>query len=81
MNEPKLLQFMGFAMPSPAYLLGAILFGIAGYIAYRLGKKNSHSTLKGLGIALMLFPYAISQTWLLWGVGIALCGWVYTQWQ
>jgi len=26
-----------------------------------------------LGVALMLYPYAISRTWLLYAVGLALC--------
>jgi hypothetical protein len=80
MDELKLLQSLGFTMPSPAYLAGSILFGIVGYITFRRGRKTEHTTLTGLGIGLMLYPYAISQTWLLWGVGIALCGWAYTQW-
>jgi hypothetical protein len=81
MDELKQLESLGFVMPSPAYLLGAILFGIIGYITYRHGSKTSHTTLTWLGVSLMLYPYAISQTWMLWGVGIALCGWVYTLWQ
>jgi hypothetical protein len=81
MNELKLLQSLGFVMPSPAYLVGSILFGIVGYIVYRKGRKTAEKTLTWLGVGLMLYPYAISQTWLLWGIGIALCGWAYTQWQ
>jgi hypothetical protein len=81
MDELKLLQSLGFTMPSPAYLLGSILFGIVGYIAFRHGKKTSHTTLKWLGVGLMLYPYALSQTWLLWSVGIAMCCWAYAQWQ
>ena len=26
-----------------------------------------------IGVGLMLYPYAISQTWLLYAVGVALC--------
>jgi hypothetical protein len=29
--------------------------------------------MRWLGVALMLYPYVISQTWLLYGVGTALC--------
>jgi hypothetical protein len=28
---------------------------------------------EGVGVALMLYPYAIGATWLLYAVGIALC--------
>ena len=64
---------MGFTLPSPAYLIGAIFFGIIGYAAYRYGKKASLMTTKWLGIALMLYPYAISETWMLYTVGAGLC--------
>ena len=77
MDELRNLESMGLTLPSPAYLAGAILFGILGYAAYRYGKKTSNATTKWLGIALMLYPYAISETWQLYAVGVALCIGVY----
>ncbi len=77
MDELKTLESMGFTLPSPAYLIGALLFGILGYAAYRYGRKASIATVRWLGIALMLFPYAISETWQLYAVGTALCVGVY----
>lgn len=73
MDELKTIEAMGISLPSPAYLFGAILFSITGYAAYRYGKKVSLNNTKWLGIALMLFPYAISETWLLYVVGACLC--------
>jgi len=73
MNELKNLQAMGLTLPSPAYLVGAILFGIVGYVAFRRGRKISRPVLTWTGVALMLYPYAVTQTWLLWAVGVALC--------
>ena len=73
MDELKTLESMGFTLPSPAYIFGIVLFGIIGYAAYRYGKKASLPTTKWIGIALMLYPYAISATWLLYAVGTALC--------
>lgn len=73
MDDLKALESMGFTLPGPAYLIGAILFGIIGYAAYRHGKKASAATTKWIGIALMLYPYAISETWLLYAVGGGLC--------
>jgi hypothetical protein len=64
---------MGFTLPTPAYLFGVVLFSIVGFAAYRYGKKASSSTARWLGIALMLYPYAISETWLLYLVGVGLC--------
>ena len=67
------LDALGFTLPSAAYLIGVVIFGIVGYVAYRYGKKMSLQTTKWIGIALMLFPYAVSATWLLYVVGAGLC--------
>ena len=73
MDELKTLESMGFTLPSPAYIFGVVLFGIIGFAAYRYGKKASVQAAKWIGIVLMLYPYVISGTWLLYIVGIALC--------
>ena len=31
----------------------------------------------GIGLALIAFPYFVSQTWLLYAIGLALCGALY----
>jgi len=67
------LQSLGLTLPSPAYIFGAIVFAIIGFAAYRYGKKTQRKTTKWLGVALILYPYAISQTWLLYVAGAALC--------
>ncbi len=80
MNDLKSLESLGLVLPTPAYIAGAILFGIIGILAFRRGRRLSRATLIWGGVALMFYPYAISQTWLLWLVGFALCGWLYTRW-
>lgn len=80
MNDLKQLETLGLVLPSPAYIFGAILFGIIGYVAFRRGRKTSSAALTWTGVALMLYPYAVSQTWMLWVLGVALCGWVYLKW-
>ena len=80
MDELRQLQSLGLVLPTPAYIIGAILFGIIGWVAFRQGRKSSRAVLTWTGVALMLYPYAISETWLLWIVGIVLCGWVYARW-
>jgi hypothetical protein len=77
MNEIKALESMGLVLPSPLYILGAIMFGIIGAVAFWRGRKTSHTALTWAGVALMLYPYAVSQTWALWGVGAVLSVWVY----
>jgi len=66
------LEALGFTLPSTAYLIGAVIFGIVGFVAYRYGKKMSRPATKWIGIALMLYPYAVSATWLMYVVGVGL---------
>lgn len=73
MDELNTLQSLGLTLPTPAYLLGAIVFGVLGYAAYRYGKRTELPLIRWLGVALMLYPYLISDTWALYGVGAALC--------
>ena len=75
------LGALSLSLPTPAYLLGALLFGIFGWVAYRRGKASSSPLLRWSGLALMLYPYAVSETWMLWVVGALLGGWVWMQWE
>lgn len=68
------LQALGITLPTPAYIFGAILFGIIGYGAWRYGKKKSRKYVKWLGVALMLYPYVVPSTWVMYVVGLGLCG-------
>ena len=72
---------MGLVLPGPGYLFGAIVFGIIGLVAYRHGRKSARSQLTWCGVALMLYPYAVSDTRLLWVIGLALCGWMVHVWK
>jgi len=67
------LASTGLALPSPAYLLGVILFSMVGYAAYRYGKKAALPYPKWIGVALMLYPYVVSRTSAMYLVGGALC--------
>ena len=72
-DELDLLETMGLTLPSPAYIVGAIVFGLIGIYAYYVGKHLGRPRTKWLGVALMLYPYVIWNTWLLYIVGVALC--------
>lgn len=69
-----LLQDMGLTLPTPAYLLGLLLFGIAGIVLWVLGRRRRKPAVKWIGIALMLYPYIIWDTLPLYLVGAGLCG-------
>ena len=74
MNPDDAQQLLLGLLPSPAYLCGAIVFGIIGYAAYRFGKTNAHSKIKWTGVALMFYPYLSgSDTGWLYAIGSALC--------
>ncbi len=80
MEELTQLASSGLVLPSPAYLAGAILFGLIGYAAFRRGRKTSTAALTWTGVVLMVYPYAVPQTWLLWTLGAGLCAWLYVRW-
>lgn len=72
-EELDTLGALGITLPSPAYIVGAILFGVLGLVAYYYGKRNGRPRTRWLGLALMLYPYVVWQTWLLYLVGAGLC--------
>ena len=50
-----------------------LVFSLIGYAAFRYGRKNDRSRTMWIGVALMLYPYVVSRTGLLYVVGAALC--------
>lgn len=82
MNEElALLQGLGLELPSAAYLIGSLVFSLIGWVAFRRGRKQARPALTWGGVVLMFYPYFVSRTWLLWGLGVALCVWLYLQWE
>lgn len=74
MDEEELRALLFSLLPSPAYIAGAIIFGVLGMLAFYSGRKKKQAKIKWLGVALMFYPYLIgSDVRLLYGVGIALC--------
>ena len=57
---------------SMANIVAWILFGGVGFVAFMYGKKMGNFKILGIGIAIMIYPYFISNTLLLYVVGIAL---------
>lgn len=81
MGFAEFLQTSGLEIPSAGYILGAVLFGIVGFVAWRHGRRTQLAKPKWIGVALMVYPYATPQTWLMYLVGCALCGWLYFAWE
>ena len=72
------LEALGFTLPSPAYLLGVVVFSLIGIVAYYRGKRQGRARSRWLGLALMLYPYVVWQTWLLYlvGTGLSVAVWL-----
>jgi len=58
---------------SPANLFAGLLFGAIGLAVFSYGKKMTVVKPMIIGVALMAYPYFVSQTWALYGIGVALC--------
>jgi hypothetical protein len=71
------LHALGLPLPAPGYLFGAIVFGLIGLGALRHGRRSDRPVTLWLGVALMVYPYAVSSTWALYLVGCALCLGIY----
>jgi hypothetical protein len=80
MDALQTLKASGLSLPTPAYLAGMLLFSVVGMVAWWHGKRSERPTVKWLGLALMLYPYVVPQTWLLYVVGAALTAWTFWRW-
>jgi hypothetical protein len=58
---------------SPPALFGSILFGAIGVGAFMYGRKMVLWKPMVLGGVLTVYPYFVSQTWLIYAIGCALC--------
>ena len=61
-------------MPTPAALFASLIFGVVGIVAFQYGKKSALVVPMVLGIALMVYPYFVPDTWMIYAIGCALTG-------
>lgn len=59
-------------LPTPGNLFAWIVLGAIGMAAFVYGKNTQKAKPMIIGIALMVYPYFVSSTLLLYGIGIAL---------
>ena len=74
------LSQLGIELPSLSYLIGSVIFGLVGLVAWRHGRRTERPVVRLSGLVLMLYPYAVSETWMLWALGAILCAWLWIQW-
>lgn len=58
-------------------IIGWLVFGAVGFVAFVYGKKQQLFIPLGIGLALMIYPYFVSNTILLYVIGAVLCGALY----
>jgi hypothetical protein len=68
-----LLEAMGITLPTPAYLLAVLLFGVIGIVLFIMARRRRKRMVKWVALALMLYPYVVWGTAPAWGAGMALC--------
>ncbi len=56
---------------SASNLFGQLIFGAVGFVAFAFGKKMSQWSIMFVGLAMMIGPYFIDQTWLIYATGLA----------
>ncbi len=64
-------------LPDPGILLGGLVFGVIGLAAFMYGRKQARFSAMTIGTALMVYPYFVSRGWLVWTIGVVLCGALY----
>jgi hypothetical protein len=57
---------------NPYNILAGFMFGTIGWGAFMYGKRLDLWQPRAIGLALMVYPYLISNSWLLWGTGVGL---------
>ena len=64
-------------LPDPGILFGGLVFGVIGLAAFMYGRKQARFSAMTIGTALMVYPYFVGRAWLLWTIGVVLCGALY----
>ncbi|MEI8037629.1 MAG: hypothetical protein WCJ14_04490 [Verrucomicrobiota bacterium] len=66
---PDTQSFLNF---NPYNILAGLVFGTIGWGAFSYGKRLDLWQPRAIGVAMMVYPYLISNAWLLWGAGFGL---------
>ena len=61
----------------PGWLFLSLVVGGIGFVLFVYGKKQERWPHLAAGLALMVYPYFVEQTWLLYAIGLALCAALY----
>lgn len=67
------LRYGSTMLSNPAALFASLLFGAIGLGVFMYGKKMVLYKPMVVGFVLMVYPYFVPQTWLIYTIGCALC--------
>jgi hypothetical protein len=79
-NKDSILNSMGLSGAKGwnwANVLANIIFSSVGFVAFVYGKKNAFWRPMGIGLVLMGYSYFVSETWVVYLVGVALTAALY----
>ena len=60
-------------MPTTTILFGSLFFSVIGMAAFVYGRKSALWKPVVIGMLLMAYPYLVSESWLFFAIGAALC--------
>lgn len=62
---------------SMSQLIAGLLFGVCGVYLLRKGRREANGWSLIIGVTMLVYPYAVTDDLLLWGIGIGLfwLGW------
>jgi len=81
MNNSNSALFLGLVSNQTAFITGIVVFLVMGLLAFRRGKQTKRAEFTVIGLVFMVFPYAVSQAWLLWSIGVALMVLLAVRWK
>lgn len=59
-------------LPEPFALIGMVMFSLLGFWAVKEGRREANIKQLLLGIVLVGYSYILTETWLVWVIGISL---------
>ena len=71
-NSSRQVYRCGAVNFDPYNILAGFIFGTLGFGAVTYGKKLELWQPVAIGVALIVYPYLVSNIWLLWGIGTGL---------
>lgn len=60
-------------LPTPAALITGSIFNLIGLFVFWRGRRSLNRRLKWVGIALILYPLLVAETWVICLLGLLLC--------